>query len=194
MNKISWAFGVVAFLLLGTAAWQFRESRASAAHWQPTLATVNNCRVVKEWVDNPDRARDGQRYLLKYFAEFQLNYSFNGYQFHAWQRDSLGSNNRSSSEAVLGKFATGSQHPIWVNPEAPEEMALQVSGVEAYLFSMICATLGSIFGFLTLALRFWPSQPLGKRGLGFQLGQRLGGVTAPVDSYLRQQTEQHQGD
>lgn len=127
--------------------WQLQTARARANHYEPVEATVVANRIHKNWVNHAT-----ERMIQQYQAEYLIEYSYRGQTYHHWESVPLITSQRFRAEAVLGEKGPGTRIPIFVDPADPRRIALEVSGLRAYLGTIIFAGLTLVFAVTGIAI------------------------------------------
>lgn len=137
MKRIGWLMILLSAGCCLGWIWQLQLARERAAHFQPVDAIVIANRIHKAWAQDT---------IQQYRAEYQLQYTYGGQTYRRWESDPLTTTQRFRAEAALGQLSPGSHVEIYVDPEDPRRMTMQITGWQAYLGAILFAILAVVFG------------------------------------------------
>jgi Protein of unknown function (DUF3592) len=143
-RTIGKAFILIGFVLIAVAAWAANRQYTILKHWPTVDAEVAESRVV-QGTDS-----DG---AVMYRAAIQFRYSVNGKEYSTPVASNVGTTNYISVKRQVDKYAPGTRHPIWHNPDAPDDVRFDAGyNFNFFFLPVLLGGMGVVFAGLGLAV------------------------------------------
>jgi hypothetical protein len=145
--------GTAVFIGAGIAmtagsVWLTVECEKKIANWRPVEAQILGNRMRAEYrtthsTSNGRRRTDRTR---MYSAEYQFRYQWDGRPYERSYQDGFSTSNQASVERELERYKPGSRREVWVNPEDPSEIAVNLGrNFDTYFGPILLGCMGLIF-------------------------------------------------
>ncbi len=136
---------VLALLLLGSAAWAFRNQRTRLRIWPGVEAEVIRSYVVTRKLPGNSR--------MFFAAQHELRFTVGDREYVAVTDSGDPSPVFAEAQARVDEFHSGSRHLVHYNPQDPTDVRIELaSAMRPFMVSLLLAGIGSVFLLFGMAL------------------------------------------